>query len=221
MSTEASLYGLQGDAEDLYGLNAGLNKGLKIGRALKKVSKQISLKNAIKIAPMVIAGAATGGAGSAGLAVLKKGVLKTAGKALIKKVATGAGRKMLVKTAGKALLKKAGSIAQKAISQKQQNSQPVGDLTPVAPVETQVVETPIVESEAPAEVVRNEEVAPVGNLVPVQEVPAPAPTNSITTPPATDNNKMMMYAGIGVAVLGIAYLATREKEEEVKPKETK
>ncbi len=202
-----------------HGLNAGLNKGLKIGRALKKASKQISLKNAIKVAPMIAAGVATGGAGGVGLAVLKKGALKTAGKALIKKVATGAGRKALIKTAGKALVKKALPIvkaqATKIIANKNgvikaSNevvvSEPVGDLTPVRPVETD------------AEPVQNEttlsESEPVGDLTPVKPVGdtlqdfAKESTNAVV--PTESKPNYLLYGGIGLGVLALGYFATKK-----------
>lgn len=200
-----------------HGLNAGLNKGLKIGRALKKMSKQVSLKNAIKVAPMLIAGAATGGAGGVGLAVLKKTALKTAGKALIKKVATGAGRKILIRTAGKALIKKALPFAKaqatKMIAKKNGAitatnevvvSEPVGDLTPVRPVdvETQAVEDQTSQTE-------NE---PVGDLTPVKPVEEAGQTivkDATATPTETKPN-YLLYGGIGLGVLALGYFATKK-----------
>lgn len=223
MSTEASLYGLQGDYEDLYGLNAGLNKGIKVGRFLKKASKQISLKNAIKVAPMLAVGAVTGGAGGVGMAVLKKGALKMAGKALIKKVGTGAGRKLLVKGVG-------GKILSKFASKKQQNAEPVGELTPVAPVYEQpapveqVLQQPIYEQTEPVAmplqngamvnnaVAYSEKETPVGALEPVQQVPKSMDTLSTPVAPVKDKTKTMMYVGGAVILAGLVYLVTRKKE---------
>lgn len=198
-----------------HGLNAGLNKGLKIGRFIKRnvksASKQVSLKNAIKLAPMVAGAVATGGVGGAGLAILKKGVLKNVVKGAIKKVATKEGRNALIKKAlpfvkaqaTKMIANKNGAIT---ATNEVVVSEPVGDLTPVKPIEpeAQAVE---VENYQP-------ESEPVGGLTPVKPVEETGQAfvkEATATPPPTEKKpNYMLYGGIAVGVLALGYFATKK-----------
>lgn len=110
---------------------------------------------------------------------------------------------------------------------------PVGELIPVQEVSqsfdapAQSFDMPAQTFDAPAQSfdMPAQSFAPVGELTPVQEVDTEnivAPQSTIPstasnlgeeqpTSTNTDNNKNMLYAGIGVAVLGGLYLATRKK----------
>lgn len=205
-----------GDVAGLNGLFKKKAGGSKVGNFLRK---NVNLKTAIKVAPMIIAGAATGGAGGVGLAVLKKTALKTAGKALIKKVATGAGRKLLVKAAGKALIKKALPFVKAQATKMISNgngaitatnevvvSEPVGELTPVRPVEAEAQAVEVETSQTESE--------PVGNLTPVKPVEEAGQAfvkEATATPTPTETKpNYLLYGGIGLGVLALGYFATKK-----------